>query len=392
MNKTLEFVNLPDAAMADLPAEWFNKKLFASNELIHQYTSEYAVEIYACLNITGFMQQYHSISQILCHHGFADSFYYAMEWICRMLEEKGIVSSCIEKDTVLYKQIEPLPEPNIMALKKSILDIDSRNLPMVRLIETASRAYVDVARSRARGEDILFGLGELQLWMDYFNNDNPLYALNNLITAHLAADLICDKKQFRILEFGAGAGSGAESLLDELTRRNLLDRVDSYLVTEPNAFFKRKGKRLLKNKYPEVPVSTLEFDINHCWRDQLGDQTFDLIYSVNTLHVAHDIGFVLEQVKKHLNGVLVAGECIRPCPGQPLYTEMIFQILDSFVNVRLDEKLRPNPGFLTPEQWKGWLLKHAFTDVAVTPDIEMVREHYRRFIVGAISGCYSGSG
>jgi len=388
MNTTLDFVSLPDVAMANLPAEWFNEKLFAGNELIHQYTSEHAVEIYARLNLADFMRQYHSVRQILHHHGYAESFFHAMEWICRMLEERGVISSCVEKDTVLYKQIKPLPEVNIEALKRSILKLDNRHLSMLRLIETASRAYIDVAKDLVRGEEALFGVGELQLWMDYFNNDNPLYALNNLITAHVAVDLVCDKKQFKILEFGAGAGSGAESLLNELARRNLLDRVDTYLVTEPNVFFKRKGKRLLQAKYPDVPVTTLEFDINHCWQDQLGSQTFDLIYSVNTLHVAYDIGFVLEQAKKCLNGALVAGECIRPSSGQPLYTEMIFQILDSFVNVRLDKQLRPNPGFLTSEQWKGWLLKHAFTDVAITPDIETIREYYQRFIVGVISGHY----
>jgi len=65
---------------------------------------------------------------------------------------------------------------------------------------------------------------------------------------------------------------------------------------------------------------------------------------------------------------------------------LMFQILDSFTNVQIDPEIRPNPGFLTAEQWRRAFSRAGFNRVTVAPDIDRIREIYRHFFTGAICG------
>ena len=65
---------------------------------------------------------------------------------------------------------------------------------------------------------------------------------------------------------------------------------------------------------------------------------FDLVYGVNVLHVAEDLLFSLGQARGALtpDGCLIISECVRPHLHQPMYPELVFQILDSFTDVDTD--------------------------------------------------------
>jgi hypothetical protein len=86
------------------------------------------------------------------------------------------------------------------------------------------------------------------------------------------------------------------------------------------------------------------------------------------------------------DGWLVIGECVRPYDNQPIYPELMFQILDSFTNVQTDPEIRPNPGFLTAEQWRRAFSRAGFKHARVAPDIDRIREIYPHFFTGAICG------
>ena len=72
---------------------------------------------------------------------------------------------------------------------------------------------------------------------------------------------------------------------------------------------------------------------------------FTLVYGVNVLHVAKDLLFSLRQARNTLapDGWLVISECVRPSLNQPMYPELVFQILDSFTEVETNPEFRPNP-------------------------------------------------
>ncbi len=106
------------------------------------------------------------------------------------------------------------------------------------------------------------------------------------------------------------------------------------------------------------------------------------------MHISKNLLFSLNEARSALatGGWLVIGECVRPYDNQPMYPELMFQILDSFSNVETDPEIRPNPGFLTAEQWRRAFVRAGFTRTEIAPDIERIREIYPHFFTGAICG------
>jgi hypothetical protein len=51
-----------------------------------------------------------------------------------------------------------------------------------------------------------------------------------------------------------------------------------------------------------------------------------------------------------------------------------------------DPEIRPNPGFLTTDQWRRVFTHAGFERVEVTPDLDRIREIYPHFFTGAICG------
>ena len=70
---------------------------------------------------------------------------------------------------------------------------------------------------------MLFAPRRLRLWVDYFSNDNGLYAVNNRVGAVAVADWLPGPGG-SMLELGGGLGSGALALLAELEAADRLAR------------------------------------------------------------------------------------------------------------------------------------------------------------------------
>jgi SAM-dependent methyltransferase len=257
------------------------------------------------------------------------------------------------------------------------------------LLDYAASAYPAVATSRQNGGHNLFGPQGISLWLNYFHNDNLTYAINNWVGAAAAVDRLSSRPMLRVLEIGAGSGSATEILLMLLSERGLLSRLKRYVVTEPNAYFRRCNQRKLATQFPNLPLEWSTVDLDSPWSGQgIGSGEFDLVYAVNVMHISKNLLFSLNEARSALaaDGWLVIGECVRPYDNQPIYPELMFQILDSFTDVETDPEFRPNPGFLTGEQWRRAFLKAGFTRAEVAPDIERIREIYPHFFTGAICG------
>jgi len=85
-------------------------------------------------------------------------------------------------------------------------------------------------------------------------------------------------------------------------------------------------------------------------------------------------------------GCLIISECVRPYLDQPMYPELVFQILDSFTDVDTDSEFRPNPGFLTADHWRRAFSRAGFEHTEVKPELDGIREIYPHFFTGAICG------
>ena len=185
------------------------------------------------------------------------------------------------------------------------------------------------------GEEILFRPDRLPLWFRYFSNRNLLYSVNNHLGAVALARLLPGAGG-RVLEIGGGAGSAAEAALAELG-----PRVARYLFTEVVPTFFRRGERAARAAAaPGVTVDALKLDMTKPWEAQgAAPGAFDAVYSVNCFHVAPDLAAVLAEARAALapGGWLVVSECVRPLGNaQPIYVELVFDLLESFTQVKLD--------------------------------------------------------
>jgi SAM-dependent methyltransferase len=385
-----------DARLAEFlgiyPPSVFSERLYRSIELMERYTIDLSIDILSRLRVIDQLDDWRSPSELCELLSFEPRFRFALRWLLRRLVETNCIKARCNGDASTDHQfrLQTLPWlPQLEDLRSIGLELDRANKPTLELLDKAASLYPAVASGEQTGEQALFGTQGIPLWLNYFSNENSTYAVNNWIGAIAACKRLPEGREFRILELGAGASSGSEILLRCLQERNLLSKLEHYLITEPNAFFLRRGQRELLKRHSNFPLEFRSVDIDQTWRDQgINPGEFDLIYGVNVLHVAKNLVFTLRQAREALadKGCLIIGECVRPHLDQPIYVELIFQLLDSFTEVMLEPEIRPNPGFLTANQWEASFRRSGFNSIEVTPNIEAIRDIYPHFFTAAICG------
>jgi len=375
--------------LEQLPPAVFSQQLYQSIELMERYSIELAVDLARRLKVINRLTKWRSTDELCRLLAFQPRFTLALRWILERLVESGCVEVHTNRNIRFYRLCHEPWEADLEALHALGLTIDPTNAATLDLLNHAASVYPDVANNRASSDQSLLGPQGVSLWLNYFHNDNLTYAVNNWVGAALAADRVPNQRSFRILEIGAGTGSATEILLQLLAERAALPRLECYVVTEPNAYFRRFGQRKLAARYPDLALEWAALDLDLPWKSQgITSGDFDLVYAVNVMHISKDLLFSLNEARSVLapDGWLVIGECMRPYDNQPMYPELIFQILDSFTNVQIDPDYRPNPGFLTAEQWRRAFSRAGFKKTEVVPDLDRIREIYLHFFTGAICG------
>jgi SAM-dependent methyltransferase len=375
--------------LVEFPPSIFSERLYQSIELMERYSIELAVDLLGRLNVMEQLGERRSADELCGLLCFQPRFKLALQWILARLVETGCIEAQGDGTTRTYRLGEMPWQPDLKRLRAFGVSIDPSNAATLDLLDHAANLYPAVATGRQSGDQNLFGPEGVPLWLNYFHNDNLTYAVNNWIGAVVAADHISSRRKLRILELGAGTGSATEILLKLLDERGLLPRLERYLVTEPNAYFRRCNQRKLAAQHSNVPLEWATLDLDLPWHTQgISPKEFDLVYAVNVMHISKNLLFSLNEARLSLaeDGWIVIGECVRPFANQPIYPELMFQILDSFTNVEIDPEIRPNPGFLTAEQWRRAFLRAGFGHADVAPDIDRIREFYPHFFTGAICG------
>ena len=307
-----------------------------------------------------------------------------VDWMLRHLAAHGVLARNGSGKFRAERALPALdPEPVLTEQRRH----DAACLPSYALADAATRDYPAFLRGERSGEDILLAPTRLPLWVGYFSNDNLLYAVNNRVGA-IALEAWMSREASTILELGGGLGSGASAALERLAGAGRLAGLRSYRFTELVPAFLRRGQRLLQQQFADAGFLTFAaLDMNRAFAEQgVAPASVSVVYAVNTLHVAHDLGFTLGEVRRALEpgGQLIVSECIRPWAGQTVYPEFVFNLLETFRAPKLDAAYRPNGGFLTPEQWTAALTVAGFIDIGVLPDIARLRHVFSSFYVTAI--------
>lgn len=311
-----------------------------------------------------------------------------VDWMLRHLAaRRRLEVRTADGRAAVFQLRESLPDLDPALLAEDQARHDASALPAYVLAETVARDYPAFLHGGVAGEAILFSPARLRLWIDYFSNENALYAVNNRVGALALAEWL-PRGARGIVELGGGLGSGTVAGLEALAEAGRLGDLQEYRFTELVPAFLRRGHAVIQARFPTATfLNATPLDMNRPFVEQgIERGSASTIYAINTLHVAHDLGATLGEILGTLapGGRLVAGECLRPFPGQTVYAELVFNLMEAFRTPRLHPGWRPNGGFLTPEQWAMAFEAAGFVDVRFLPDVRRIRSRFPQFYVGAV--------
>lgn len=309
-----------------------------------------------------------------------------VDWFLRRLAARGMADVTGPPGAPCYRVREPLPALDPATVREEQLRHDASWLPSYVLAETVARDYPAFLRGQRTGEDVLFSPARLRLWVEFFSNDNGLYAVNNRVGA-VAGEKWLPAGTARVLELGGGLGSGAIALLERLDATGRIKDLAEYRFTDVVPVFHRRGQQALERRFAGVPFVFGTLDMNQPLGAQgVAPGRATMIYAVNTLHVARDLDATLREIREALapGGALVISECVRLQPGRGVHAEFVFNLLESFRSPVLHPAYRPNGGFLRPEQWRSAIEAAGFTDVRVLPDVDRIGVAVPNFSVAAL--------
>jgi SAM-dependent methyltransferase len=365
----------------------FSDSFVRSCDLYEEYVFRLTLEVFRRAGLEAVCTRLVTTEQAIEQAGFlASAARVPLDWILRTLSMRGVLHTGGEGSVVRYRLPGDLPELDAASVREEQARHDPSALPSYAMAALAAEHYPEVLRGQATGESVLFGPGTIGAWFDYFSNANVLYAISNAIGA-IACDAALPEAGGMILELGGGLGSGAEALLSRLRANGRIPAVSSYRFTEISLPFLRRGQKSLTAGFPEVPCVFARLDMNKPFAEAgVAAGGYALVHGVNTLHVATDLAFTLSEVRAALapRGSIVISECVRPFPGQPIYVEFVFNLLEAFRDPVLAPGWRPNGGFLTPEQWTAALETNGFREIRIVPDVAAIRDVYPSFVVAAI--------
>lgn len=368
----------------------FSREFILCAEHFDRFTTDWVLRLTRDLALDADLARGTSARALVAERGWADRAEVPIRWFLAKLASGGYLEaeSGTPQGEIRYRARGPLPPGDPDRAEAAARALDPGSLPAFAVVRAMVEHVPAFLRGEKTGEEVLFSPARLPLWFDYFSNDNLLYAINNRLGAEAVARLLPAAHPATILELGGGSGSAALALGERLAREARLSRIGRYVFTEIVPTFLRRAERSIRARFPDLPIEFARLDMDRDFGEQgIAPSSADLVYAVNTVHIARDLGATLARIRETLKpgGVAVFSECVRPFPGQPIYVEFVFNFLENFTGVATDARTRPNHGFLTPENWRRAFAAAGFERPEILPDVEELAKHYEAFFVAAVS-------
>jgi len=366
----------------------FTREFILCAEHFDRFTIESVLRLVHDLGLEEELASGVTARDLVARRGFAGRAEIPLRWFFSKLAAAGFLDADGPADDPSFRARGPLPPGDPDAPESRARAVDAGSLPPFAVVRAMVEHVPEFLRGEKTGEEILFAPTRLPLWFHYFSNDNLLYQINNRLGAEAVARALPASRPATVLEIGGGSGSAALALAERLARDGALGRIGRYVFTEIVPTFLRRAERSIRGRFPDLPIEFSRLDMNADFAAQgVAGESVDLVYAVNTVHIAKDLGATLARIRETLKpgGVAVFSECVRPFPGQPIYVEFVFNFLENFTGVALDAATRPTHGFLTPESWRRAFSAAGFERSGILPDVERLARHYDAFFVAAVS-------
>ncbi len=226
----------------------------------------------------------------------------------------------------------------------------------VGLFQRCAGALADVLVGRADPLTLLFGSGEPSA--AYVYREAPVARAANRMLGDAVARLLGDLpdgRRLRVLEVGAGTGSGTASVLPELPEGSF-----DYVYTDISAGFFAEAEAQFGGAEAGFDYRALDIEVDPVTQgfDRHG---YDLVIASNVLHATRDLHETLTHCREMLapSGQLVALESLR---GQG-WKDLMFGQLDGWW--RFADDYRPYYALAEPAVWRRALADAGFEGAEV---------------------------
>lgn len=375
---------IPDPEIRSL----FTPEFILCSEEFDRFTVDTVLNLVGELGLAPALARGTSVREVLGERGWAPGAGIPVTWFFRKLVAEGHLEIQGSGENAVFRSRGPLPVGDPDRAEARARALDPRSAPPFAVVRAILEHVPSLLRGEKTGEEVLFAPSKLPLWFEYFSNENLLYQINNRLGAEAVTRALPMGHPAMVLEIGGGSGSAALAVAERLSRDAALPRIARYVFTEIVPTFLRRAERNIRARFPALPVEFARLDMDRSFAEQgIEPESADVVYAVNTIHIAKDLAATLGQVRATLRpgGIAVFSECVRPYEEQPIYVELVFNFLDNFTGVATDPATRPNHGFLTPESWRRSLAAAGFEKPEILPDVETLARHYEAFFVAAVS-------
>jgi SAM-dependent methyltransferase len=206
------------------------------------------------------------------------------------------------------------------------------------------------------------------LWYRATNTD-PLQDAHGRMGGRAARDLFHGGV---VLEVGGGTGNGTKHLLRELVLAGRLSTIERYLFTDVSVRFVLTTRRSIERLFPALPCAWQFLDVNRPFAEQkIAAESVDLIYGVNSAHVAADVLSFLRECRVALRpgGRILFAERVRRHAGEMAPREITLNLSRYHrTAARRDPDYRPDHAYLSPAGWLRALERAGFEDAGILPD------------------------
>src|SRR5881275_1924929 len=182
------------------PPLLLSERLHRSIELMERYSIDLAIDLLGQMDVIDQLGECRSAKTLCQALSFQPRFSSTLDWLLKRLLETDCIEARTDQETQFYRLRHAPWRPELARLRAIGLDIDRANAPTLDLLDQAANLYPGVARGEQRGEQGLFEPQAISLWLNYFHNDNATYAVNNWMSAIVAAERLPRRPKVRILE------------------------------------------------------------------------------------------------------------------------------------------------------------------------------------------------
>ena len=283
-----------------------------------------------------------------------------LERMLRLLADAGLLERAPDaRYQVLVGEGEHLPDDALAdaeAFADRSVEIHAHGVNELGLLRRSGSALAEVLLGDVDPLSILFpreGPGAA----DFYFTAPASRASNRLLGDAVAAAVANwpRDRRLRILEVGAGTGSGTSVVLPELPEGNF-----GYVFTDISAGFFAEAENRFRDSGAPIEYRSLDIE-----RDPAAQgyelHAYDLVIAVNVLHATRDLGETLGHCRDLLapSGQLLAVESLRGRGWQ----DMTFGQLDGWW--RYSDSYRPHHAIASPQVWRQALSDSGFEDPVV---------------------------